>query len=363
MQTDTLLRAEAKKTAPVEKGRWEFLDAVRGVAALMVVLQHGTEQWTRWFLQWSASYFSPGTAGVAAFFLVSGFIIPVSIERYGSLRRFWIGRFFRIGPMYYTSFFASIMLGAVFAHRGTEAIYHGHLLRFIFGNLIMMQQFVHAPFAIGVYWTLTYELIFYILCSLLFASGVLGRSALLAWTSILLFFAANLASALALHHTLAVGPFGLLVTAFYGTLLYRYFAGYANRRAILLLAPVLLILFLAVCWLHYVVYPVETGEGYTRSLFGTVFSWSVGYGVFALFFLLRNHRFPAPLLWLGRISYSLYLVHGLLILILPRALPVWYGLPLLLGVSLILSQLTYRWIERPAVKLQHRLFPHRPITQ
>ena len=41
-----------------------------------------------------------GKYGVLLFFLVSGYVIPMSLERHGSLRRFWIGRLFRIYPAY-----------------------------------------------------------------------------------------------------------------------------------------------------------------------------------------------------------------------------------------------------------------------
>jgi peptidoglycan/LPS O-acetylase OafA/YrhL len=63
----------------------------------------------------------------------------------------------------------------------------------------------------------------------------------------------------------------------------------------------------------------------------------------------------APLRWLGRISYSLYLFHPLVLL---AALHAFYGFiplgPLLLGsfiATFIISELAYRLIERPAVLL------------
>ncbi len=40
---------------------------------------------------------------MVVFFLCSGFIIPVSLERQGSLRRFWIRRLLRRYPLYWLS--------------------------------------------------------------------------------------------------------------------------------------------------------------------------------------------------------------------------------------------------------------------
>ena len=68
-------------TAPAGRrvaGRLAFLDAVRGVAALAVAVGHGLEILSPGFSRWSADWFSPGRAGVCAFFLVSGYRHPAS---------------------------------------------------------------------------------------------------------------------------------------------------------------------------------------------------------------------------------------------------------------------------------------------
>ncbi|SFR19382.1 hypothetical protein SAMN04515673_11640, partial [Poseidonocella sedimentorum] len=64
-----------------------------------------------------------------------------------------------------------------------------------------------------------------------------------------------------------------------------------------------------------------------------------------------------PTLWLGRMSYSVYLSHMLLIVLLVRLLHMlglsqgWLGAALLLGllvpVTLLVSWLSYLWIEKP----------------
>jgi peptidoglycan/LPS O-acetylase OafA/YrhL len=348
--------------AALQKGRWEFLDAVRGVAALIVVVQHGMEHWTTWFLQWSASYLSLGTAGVVAFFLVSGFIIPVSIERYGSLKRFWLGRLFRLGPMYYASFLAYLVIAVPGLHTGFVAFDWAHPARFLIGNLTMMQEPARVKWALGNYWTLTYELFFYFACSILFLRGMMKRSELWAWLAVAGFLAGNVLSALVLHHTLSVGRLGLVVLAFYGTLLHRYFAGEASSKSVLILAAVFTAAFGVVFWLHYTVYPVDMGEGYTRSSWGSDLSWLAGVAIFVVFFLLRQRQFPRPLLWLGRISYSVYLVHDLLIPFLPQRMPWWLGTLLLVALTLAISDVTYRLIEHPMTRLQHRLFPRRSMA-
>src|SRR5207237_10271908 len=81
--------------------RLQFLDAVRGIAAFTVAVQHTVETVSPSYLKWSHEVFRPGEWGVILFFVSSGFIIPVSLERYRSVGRFWIGRFFRLYPLYW----------------------------------------------------------------------------------------------------------------------------------------------------------------------------------------------------------------------------------------------------------------------
>ena len=51
-----------------------------------------------------------GLYGVLVFFLVSGYIIPASLERHGRVRTFWIGRVFRIYPLW-SSLCAVLLVG------------------------------------------------------------------------------------------------------------------------------------------------------------------------------------------------------------------------------------------------------------
>ncbi|HEX5501271.1 MAG TPA: acyltransferase family protein, partial [Thermomicrobiales bacterium] len=77
-----------------ESARLGFLDALRGVAVLAVVGVHLGERLFAGYGRVVESRFALGHFGVTLFFLCSGFIIPVSLERQGSLRRFWARRFF-----------------------------------------------------------------------------------------------------------------------------------------------------------------------------------------------------------------------------------------------------------------------------
>src|SRR6516164_7357042 len=85
------------------KDRLIFLDVARGIAALMVVLEHGLEHCLPGYLQWSLPRINLGQTGVLLFFVISGFIIPASLQQGGSQARFWLRRLFRLFPLYWAS--------------------------------------------------------------------------------------------------------------------------------------------------------------------------------------------------------------------------------------------------------------------
>ena len=334
--------------------RWEFLDVVRGMAALLVVLQHSP-------MRFGKAHLSFGLAGVVAFFLVSGFIIPVSLERYGSLLRFWTGRILRILPLYYVC--AATVTILMVRRYGTLFTSHVRWDRYVVANALLVQHTLHVPFALDVSWTLTYEVAFYIVCSALFAAGVQARSTLWLWVGLVFSVAASAGYRAVTHHAFAATALGLIVTALYGTVVYRYFAGTVSPAEVLWPAPALLaaIGFMAHARQAASIGGVEDGT-YASGASSTLLSWSLGLSLFGIAFLLRHQQFPALLLWLGRISYSLYLVHGGLRFVWPYPLDGGLtGYPLLVVTALVLSWVTYSIIETPANRLQHRLFPHRVI--
>jgi peptidoglycan/LPS O-acetylase OafA/YrhL len=59
---------------------------------------------------------------------------------------------------------------------------------------------------------------------------------------------------------------------------------------------------------------------------------------------------PRPLAWVGRVSYSAYLYHMPLLLLMGKLLPGlggWLALPAYLAALLALSGISYRWVESP----------------
>ena len=154
--------------------RLAWLDALRGFAALCVVFDHGSTLLLLPVRSFLYQWLNLGQYGVFVFFLVSGYIVPASLERKGSVRGFWISRAFRLYPM----FVLVLVLSAV-AHatgHGTVANAGTHPVAAVLGWLFMMQNLAAGLNVPVVTWTLSYEMVFYLLLAGLFSWGVHRRS-------------------------------------------------------------------------------------------------------------------------------------------------------------------------------------------
>lgn len=373
---------------PPTPSRLAWLDALRGPAALAVALHHSG--WTFLPGVWAEvdRRIDVGTWGVFVFFLVSGYIIPASLERRGDLRVFWIGRAFRLLPLLLTA----LVLALLLSYGGAFALHPGLGVRplplVVLGNVTMVQELLGVPAVIDVMWTLSYEMAFYLLAVGLFTTRQAHRSAT---TAIVL--------------ALAAVPLGLLlpgatikgradlVAALLGAAVVVVIAVSAGARGrartaaavtggLLSLALVVLgsrigawqgLTVLAMMFAGTAVYRAEQGTIRWRTAIGAVLTvltcgvfakddpgWApailLAAGAFAAAFMLRHRPFPRWLAHLGVISFSLYLLHPLLLRVSPN-------LPLFFLVLVPLCYLTHRLIEAPAQRLGRRLTGPPPRTR
>ncbi|GAA3413547.1 acyltransferase family protein [Streptosporangium vulgare] len=365
--------------APIPS-RLAWLDALRGPAALAVALHHSG--WTFIPDLWAEvdGRIDVGTWGVFVFFLVSGYIIPASLERRGDLRAFWIGRAFRLLPL----LLAALGLALLLAYAGAFALHPGLSVRplplVVLGNVTMLQELLGVPAVIDVMWTLSYEMAFYLLAVGLFATGRAHRSAT---TAIVLALSAVLLGLLLPGPV--IGGRADLVAALLGVAVVAVVvvsarAGGGARTAaavagaLLGLALVILgsrigawqgLIILAMMFAGTAVYRAEQGTIRWRTAVASVLTvlacgvlakddpgWApallLAAGFFAAGFALRRRSFPRWLAHLGVISFSLYLLHPLLLRISPN-------LPLFFLALIPLCYLTHRLLEAPAQRLGRRL--------
>lgn len=340
------------------------------------------------------------------FFITSGFIIPVSIERYRSVGRFWVGRFFRLYPLYWAVLVSALALHAwgpyPFALSPTFLV---HWVRNIGANVTMAQELTGHPLVLGQSWTLAYELVFYLLISLIFvarrghlparfavagfvAAAVVGtripprlltdasgrRVAFVLLVTLAAVIAAAWFSDRSARSIALCTLFGgiavplllnnpqhmwfallLLSTMFTGSVIYRAMIGeYPVSRALGVIAvAVTSIVVTHLIWFSVDVDPANGGRTSWRA---ETLTFLAAYAVFGVGLALRRFNFPRPLRFLGEISYSLYLVHGVVIQVVPRwGGNDWLTLAGWLTVSIAVSALTWRLIEKPFQLLGRRV--------
>lgn len=142
------------------------IDLFRFFAALGVVLFHylfrGTflENVTKVQFPEIGLFFKYGYLGVDLFFIISGFVISLSIQS-RSIKKFAISRLTRLYPAYWFSVIFTFLMIFFFG----KPFYEAGFTQFI-GNLSMFQSFIGIKNIDGVYWTLFIELRFYILIAL-----------------------------------------------------------------------------------------------------------------------------------------------------------------------------------------------------
>ena len=337
--------------------RLTFLDFLRGIAALAVCFEHaGYRLWPH-FRELTHTYFSFGKFGVTAFFLPSGFVIPYSLERGNSLGRFWVSRFFRLYPLYWFSILVTVIFLCFGVAGVTDVGQDGHLARNVLINLTMFQELVGVRNVLGPYYTLAMEMAFYIGFSILFLQKMNRRSLLIAW------LASTALAALSISVPLALGRRVPLAGLFYfmclavGTAIYRNFTGEVSDKSVFALLGFIALSTPVEIYCNYVL--IKKADPLEHYAFCAVLaSWSTAYVVFLAAYLLKAHRFPRIFVGLGTISYSVYLLHPPLQLVVP----VWpnpiYSLLAMLGLTIAVSSCAYRFIEQPGIVLGRRIYAY-----
>src|SRR6201995_3323605 len=154
--------------------RLAWLDVLRGLAALAVVFDHISYYVLQHVRHIVYQWFDPGNYGVFVFFIISGYIVPASLERKGSVRTFWVSRLFRLYPLYLLA--VGIAVALYFAHFGSIRGENLAQETSVLSQLLMMSNVLDGKNLPNVVWSLSYEMVFYLLLTALFIARVHKRS-------------------------------------------------------------------------------------------------------------------------------------------------------------------------------------------
>ena len=313
---------------------------------------------------------------VSLFFLLSGYLITtLLVVEKESTGRVHLGDFYRrriarIWPLYYSFIVVVLLVGIVVARVRPSG---WALLAFI---LMSGNWFVsHAggmTGGLGILWSVNVEEQFYLFWPPLIKYGggrrwrVISAGILLCSYVVLLWF-----GVLGRNSDLTLRFNTLVEMQFFaaGALL----AGWLPRDGIKI--PLVLRLLLAVsglcCWVGGVRF-------FTDRIVQTIPTWwapialygSVMAGclvLFLSFYGMPPRWLPRPLLWLGKVSYGLYVYHSLVLALMPR----WpsgrgyaaarLGAELLL--TILIAGVSYHWLELPFLRWKKRFtfVPNRPV--
>lgn len=332
------------------------IDALRGVAALCVVVFHlkvmtahpgGALGLTTAVGRWGNDYL---WTAVDLFFLISGFIFAHVYLRNDALkpgvsaRDYAVARVARIYPLHLLTLFvvaAIVWAGAPLAPSfdGTAVAYDGY--HFVLNLLMLQAAGIERTFSFNSpAWSLTSEFVCYALFFVLARAG--GRWLI---AGVLLLVAVGVGAELGflpVPSRIARG----LVGFFLGVLLHRY-------RAPLLRIPFPVIAVLSA--LTILIAPQLAGTRINSGVVMSLFAWP---------WLVLVCLHPAshgvlttkPMQFLGDLSYSTYLLHVPLALIFLtmnggqyfRIEQFYWLVPIYIGTLLILGSLSFRWFETPA---------------
>jgi peptidoglycan/LPS O-acetylase OafA/YrhL len=319
------------------------LNSLRGLAALMVCLYHFTNgalpkaivPTTKWL-------FAHGNLGVEIFFVISGFIIPYSlVGKNHQVKGFFSylkKRIIRINPPAYAALLLTVgqafFIDNVIQHRVnyTKDITWMRVLH----NVLFTVPFSHYTWLLGVLWTLAIEFQFYLFIGLLF-------STLFERKSVWWFAGAYLVLA-------GIQQFWPVADSFL-----QYSSLFALGGVALL-------------WQQQRLSKVAYGG--LLAVFTVILYWQIDVYVavagLATALALNALRMKVPVLdFLGKISYSFYLLHLLLgtsceFLLIKFIAPVTVSSKLLIvsiaiGTAVVGSYIFYRLVEQPCMRLASRL--------
>lgn len=345
----------------VPTDRFAHLDALRAIAALLVVWTHSAELFAPLHhgsaLVDVALRYDFGRIGVVAFFGVSGFLIPTSLQanRPDAGRAFVIRRFFRLFPAYWLSIPLGILtIWALFG----RSLGVGEIA----ANVSMIPTVLGARPVMVAYWTLAYELGFYGLCLALFKAGVLHRrwTAAVTTAAFLALYMLGFAMLIALHRQ-EPGDLGAIALnfgcLFLGTLWRRQLDGQLSGLERMVLVGALAVIWIATpaaCAYAIFVYG-------STSPFFVAFPVSYAAGV-ALFIAMTSFAKVQwrPLAWVGLVSYSLYLLNPVVIYAMRYAFdhgapgaqwPIGLQMLLAASLSIVLAAAAFYAVEQPAIAL------------
>ena len=310
---------------------------LRGIAALAVTIFHFTSGLSTTF--WLGKVGRFGFVGVEMFFIISGFVIPYALYKRSYVLKDWsnflLRRVIRIEPPYLVCIILTILLNLLST---LSPLYKGGAFQLNISSILLhigyLVPFFKETWLSPVFWTLAIEFQFYILAALIFPLIVSKKNYLK--ILILVIFLSS-------YCLIPSGNFIFHYSSFFvlGIVLFYQKCNFLKKEY----AHVINVALLALIYYQ----------------FSTVILIASLITSGAITFLTNWEN--KGLLFLGTISYSLYLIHvpvgGRIINLAKNFITSNNGSALIilvaLMVTLVTSYIFYRIVELPSLKLERTL--------
>ncbi len=348
------------------QAKLEWVQCLRGIAAVMVVLTHARVA----LLDTPAGpfvndLFFPGASGVDLFFVISGFIMVYTTRQsdgsFGAALEFLVKRFARVWPVYAVVTLAWLVV----AYDGLGYFRFPENLRTLGLSLLFQPADLKAPpffgMALPVGWTLNFEMYFYLVFASSLLFGRLRWFVLAAWILATVLGIPYLKRGLTFDVTTNFQFTFAYLNLMTSPIILEFLAGAAIGWCYL--QPWFRLRSAAVCR-HLAFLAVGVFFWYLYSGFGR-FHGPRDWGMVAIALVcalaLASKTIaivpPAVLVWLGSISYSLYLTHTIVFAYVARQVEAaggnahtWAHVLLCLVVAVPVAALAHHYLED---KLSH----------
>lgn len=342
-----------------------WIQALRGIAALLVVICHARVvlRGTAWE-PLAEHWLTPGALGVDLFFMISGFImVYTTTDCDGTIRyasTFLIKRFARVFPVYMAAVLLSTVLTRTHLIEPPKDLpsFLSTAKSLLFIPIDASKPpFFGTPYDVG--WTLNFEMYFYLVFGIATLFGRHRWKVLAAWFALTLI---AIPVAFSGHGGLDVrqnyGIENAYLALIANPIIWEFGVGVAIGRIYLsrLTLP------RNALSLALVAGSVVFAVWYDFSWHGTfngLDQWGTPLPIMLLLFALTSNRrgfnVPSPIVWLGGVSYSLYLFHPLASSVLRSIaasaglawlIHTWWGVAAIIAFSVVVAKGANELLER-----------------
>lgn len=355
---DSMTISDDARTPSRTSERILELDALRGLAAIAVMFYHFTTRYDELFGHVTAlpAGVPWGSYGVDLFFMLSGFVILMSLDRQNDPLAFAWGRLSRLYPTYWVAVVMTFIIATWYGLAG-QTVSLGEAVV----NLTMVQALLGVPHVDGAYWSLQAELIFYANMLLFYRVGGFARPlrGVIPWVTI-----ANLVQ-FALHNAWVAEPrivdalekFSTLTSLKFIPLFGLGILSYSMYRKRVLPWP-------AIAVGIYCVLSIGGYENWQGCLGVAALVATLNLAVFGFLSWLRGRW----LVYAGAISYPLYLIHQNIGYVAIQEFERQGSTPtvaiaIAVVAAFVLAVLLHHGIESPALKLLRKWHPQKKHCQ